>query len=408
MFNSILSGDYPRSRLLSVVLALIFICLALGPFIFPGTRAFATLGMICVFIIVVAAYDLMLGYTHIVSFAHTMFFGIGAYAIAITTDALGNSFSSLLWGLGAALLFSLALSLLLGLLSLRVKAIFFALVTLAVAFAFLSLVTQLYHITGGEDGLRVRVPRELGPAYRPFESSLYGFDVVSFIGGLLSQPWNISEIFNASVYEMRFRGRDIMYYLTFGCSVLVFLFLLRMVNSPFGRVLQAIRENEFRAQALGYRTVFYRTAAVVISALLATLAGVLFALINRYVNPENTLNFELMVFILLMCVIGGMGTVYGSVVGVVLFLLAQNYLQDLLRVISSYLPEGSLVGELLGPERWLLWFGLLFVLCVYFFPAGVVGQLRLRAEQRARHPETDPQQSIARRRGDDPHETPTS
>ncbi|HAV67996.1 MAG TPA: branched-chain amino acid ABC transporter permease, partial [Alcanivorax sp.] len=72
MFNRILSGDYPRSRALSALLVLIGVCLALGPFLFPGVRAFSMLGMICVFIIVVASYDLMLGYTHIVSFAHTM------------------------------------------------------------------------------------------------------------------------------------------------------------------------------------------------------------------------------------------------------------------------------------------------------------------------------------------------
>ncbi|HAV67995.1 MAG TPA: branched-chain amino acid ABC transporter permease, partial [Alcanivorax sp.] len=173
---------------------------------------------------------------------------------------------------------------LLGLLSLRVKAIFFALVTLAVAFAFLSLVTQLYNITGGEDGLAVRSPRELGPAFRPLDSSLPGFSVIDFITGVVGQG-SIGQAFNDAVFEVRVSGRHLMYYITFAISLGVFLFLLRMVNSPFGRVLQAIRENEFRAQALGYRTVFYRTAAVIVSAVLATLAGVLFALINRYVNP---------------------------------------------------------------------------------------------------------------------------
>ena len=94
MFNRILSGDYPRSRALSALLVLIGVCLALGPFLFPGVRAFSMLGMICVFIIVVASYDLMLGYTHIVSFAHTMFFGIGAYGVAMSTDAFGSGFGA--------------------------------------------------------------------------------------------------------------------------------------------------------------------------------------------------------------------------------------------------------------------------------------------------------------------------
>lgn len=382
MRNRILSGDTPRSRILTVLLLIIAISLALGPFLFPGTRAFSTLGTICVFVMVVAAYDLMLGYTHIVSFAHTMFFGIGAYGIAMATDAMGNSFGAVFTGLACALLLSLILSLLLGLLSLRVRAIFFALVTLAVAFAFLSVVTQLYNLTGGEDGLRVRVPRELGPAFRPFDQAMPGFSITDLIAALINDPASPLKAFRDAVYEFRFTGRELMYYVVFVLATGVFLFLLRLVNSPFGRVLQAIRENEFRAEALGYRTIYYRTAVVILSALLATVAGATFALINRYVNPENTLNFELMVFILLMCVIGGMGTLYGAVVGVALFTLAQNYLQDLLRWVGGYTEGIPLLAELMGPDRWLLWFGLLFVLSVYFFPTGIVGQLRIWAERR--------------------------
>lgn len=383
MLNRILSGDLPRSKPLAALLLIIVISLALGPFLFSGTRAFATLSMICVFIMVVAAYDLMLGYTHIVSFAHTMFFGIGAYGVAMAIGAWGGTFTAILGGLIGALVLSAVLSLLLGLLSLRVKAIFFALVTLAVAFAFLSLVTQLYTVTGGEDGLRVRVPRELGPAFRPFEGELTGFSITTFLHGLFTQPWNLGEVISDSVYQFRFTGRTLMYYGLFAITTLVFLFLLRLVNSPFGRVLQAIRENEFRAEALGYRTVVYRTAVVILSALVATLAGAMFALINRYVNPENVLNFELMVFILLMCVIGGMGTLYGAIVGAALFILAQNYLQDLLGAISGYTSAVPFLGDLTAPSHWLLWFGLLFVLSVYFFPAGVVGQLRIWSRQRA-------------------------
>ena len=110
------------------------------------------------------------------------------------------------------------------------------------------------------------------------------------------------------------------------------LALLRIVNSPFGRVLQAIRENDFRAEAIGYRTVVYRTAASVLSALFATLAGVLLALWLRYNGPDTTLSFEIMLDMLLIVVIGGMGTIYGAVIGAVLFVLAQNYLQDLMKL----------------------------------------------------------------------------
>lgn len=382
MLKNLLSADLPRSRMLGLLLSVILFCLALGPFLFDGTRAFTMLGMICIFIIVVASYDLMLGYTHIVSFAHTMFFGIGAYGVAMALGAYGNSIGAVFIGLVLALLLTLVLSLLLGLLSLRVKAIFFALVTLAVAFAFLSLVNQLYAITGGEDGLRVQVPRELGPAWRFSDAVLQGWSPGRFLNAWLDGSAGAAEAARDAWFQVRLTGRVLMYYLVFVVSVVVFLGLLRVVNSPFGSVLQAIRENEFRAQALGYRTVLYRTAAVCFASLLACLAGALFALFNRYVNPENTLNFELMVFILLMCVIGGMGTLYGAVVGVVVFLLAQNYLQDVLKAIAALMPEGSFLAALAAPERWLLWFGVLFVLSVYFFPAGIAGQLRLRAARR--------------------------
>lgn len=382
MLASILSGDYPRSRILAVTLVVIALALILGPFIFQGTRAFATLGLICVFIIVVASYDLMLGYTHIVSFAHVMFFGIGAYGVALAIGTLGSGFGSIAIGILGALVVSGLLSLLLGLLSLRVKAIFFALVTLAVAFAFLSVVTQMYTVTGGEDGLRVRVPRELGPAFQPFGEPLTGFNLFGFLSAVVSQPGQFGTHFQDAFYDVRFSGRTLMYYVLLLVSGVTFLGLLRLVNSPFGRVLKAIRENEFRAQALGYRTVLYRTAVVILAALLATLAGALFALFNRYVNPENTLNFELMVFVLLMCVLGGMGTLYGAVVGAALFILAQNYLQDLLGWINSGIEVDGLIGALIAPHHWLLWFGLLFVISVYFFPSGIVGQLRLRAKRR--------------------------
>ena len=384
MMHSILSGDFPRSRVLTGLLIAIFIGLALGPFLFGGTVAFRTMGLICVFIIVVASYDLMLGYTHVVSFAHLMFFGFGAYGVAMALDAMGSNFTAIFVGLGASLALSVVVALLLGLLSLRVKAIFFALVTLAIAFAFMVLVNQLYFITGGEDGMRVAVPRELGPAFR-MDDTWSGFSLVGWLWGVITNPMAVAEVSREAFFDVRMNGRLLMYYVTFVLATGLFLFMLRLVNSPFGKVLLAIRENEFRAEALGYRTVFYRTAVVVIASMLATVGGVLFALVTRYITPEATLDFELAVFVLLMCVIGGMGTLYGSVVGATVFLIAQNYLQDLLGGVSGWMEAMPLlhyVAGLFGSDRWLLWFGVLFVLSVYFFPTGIVGQLRTWAAER--------------------------
>jgi branched-chain amino acid transport system permease protein len=171
-------------------------------------------------------------------------------------------------------------------------------------------------------------------------------------------------------------GRIVTYYLLFAAAVVLVLALLRIVNSPFGRVLQAIRENEFRAEAIGYRVVVYRTTSSVLSALFATLAGAMLALWLRYNGPDTSLSFEIMMDCLLIVVIGGMGTIYGAVIGSVLFVVAQSYLQDLLRIGSEAAAGLPWLAALLSPDRWLLWLGLLFVLSVYYFPTGVVGRLR--------------------------------
>jgi len=123
----------------------------------------------------------------------------------------------------------------------------------------------------------------------------------------------------------------------------------------------------------------YRTLSNVIGALFATLAGALLALWLRYTGPDTTLSFEIMLDILLIVVIGGMGTLYGAVIGSVIFVFAQNYLQDLLKLGQSALGgEGGVpvLGQLVSPDRWLLWLGVLFVLAVYHFPSGIVGRLR--------------------------------
>ena len=352
MLDRILSHDYPRSRWLALALVLILVGLAVAPFAFPGAKALSVAAKMLVFILLVASFDLLLGYTGIVSFAHTMFFGIGAYGVAIASTRLGAGATAVLLGVLAALAASLLLSLLIGLFSLRVKAIFFAMITLAVATAFQTLASQLSEFTGGEDGLTFKNPAWLSPSFEPFEDPLLGLAI---------------------------DGKIFTYYLLFAAVLMLFVALLRIVNSPFGRVLQAIRENDFRAEAIGFRTVVYRTWSNVLSAVFATLAGALLALWLRYVGPDTTLSFEIMLDILLIVVIGGMGTMYGAVIGSVLFVLAQNYLQDLLRLSGGAFEGVPVLSQLVSPDRWLLWLGVLFVLSVYHFPAGVVGRLRVAA-----------------------------
>jgi branched-chain amino acid transport system permease protein len=360
MLSRLLSNDYPRSRWLAAVVVLLFLALAFAPFLIPGVKALNVAAKILVFVVLVASFDLLLGYTGIVSFAHTMFFGIGAYGVAIASTRMGPGWGAILAGIAVALALSFVLALAIGLFSLRVRAIFFSMITLAFAAAFQTLASQLSDITGGEDGLTFKMPEVLSPGYRLSEEPLLG---------------------------VALDGRLICYYLLFVVAVVLFLALLRIVNSPFGRVLQAIRENEFRAEAIGYRVVVYRTISSILSALFATLAGAMLAVWLRYNGPDTTLSFEIMLDVLLIVVIGGMGTIYGAAIGSGLFLVAQSYLQDLLKLASDSVSGLPWLAALLSPDRWLLWLGLLFVLSVYYFPTGVVGRLRaLRVPVRTRTP----------------------
>jgi branched-chain amino acid transport system permease protein len=349
MLARLLSHDFPRSRVLAALLVLIVLGLACAPFIAPGAKALNVAAKITVFIVLVASYDLLLGYTGIVSFAHTMFFGIGAYGVAIASSRMEPGWSAIAVGVVCAVALSLVLSLVIGLFSLRVRAIFYAMITLAVASAFQTLASQLSELTGGEDGLSFKLPEVLQPSFQLREDP--------FLGAYLD-------------------GKFITYYIVFFAAVILFLAMLRIVNSPFGRVLQAIRENDFRAEAIGYRTVVFRTWSNVLAAVFATLAGCLLALWLRYNGPDTSLSFEIMIDILLIVVIGGMGTMYGAIAGATIFLLAQSYLQDLMGMAANAASAVPLLAALLSPDRWLLWLGILFVLSVYFFPTGIVGKLR--------------------------------
>jgi branched-chain amino acid transport system permease protein len=354
----ILSGDPPRGRMLTILLVVIVVTLALAPFLFPGAKALNVAAKICIFAALVASYDILLGYTGSVSFAHTMFYGIGSYALAIALFSLGPNWSSIGIGLLIGLPLAALLALAIGLFSLRVQAIFFSMITLAVASAFLVLASQLSWLTGGEDGRSFSVPLLLRPGH---------------------------ELIGKQAFGVAVNGRTLTYYIVFLVAAVMILALLRIVNSPFGRVLQAIRENRFRAEALGYRTVFHLTLANCIAALVAAMAGSLSALWLRYTGPDTSLSFAIMLDILLMVVIGGMGTIYGAIIGATLFILAENYLPTLMGAVSASMSSTGLpiLPGLFHPDRWLLWLGVLFVVSVYFFPSGIVGRLRRRVEDKA-------------------------
>lgn len=347
----LVSDDPPGRALFNTIMVAILIVLALAPFLFPGAKALGVSSRICIFIILVASYDLMLGYTGIVSFAHTMFFGIGAYGVAIALAKGWVGWGAVIVGVAAGAAVSLVLATIIGILSLRLRTIFFSMITLAIA-SFAQIVAEQWrNLTGGEDGLTFSVPAILKPGFRLFPDPVLGVMI---------------------------NGPVITYYLTFIAALALFLVMLRIVNSPLGLVLRAIRDNEFRVEAMGYQVVAYRTLVSVLSAVMASLAGALMALVLGYNGPDATLSFSLMIDILLMVVIGGMGSLYGAVVGSIVVVLAQYYLQNVLGMISAELTGMPLMSGLFHPDRWLLWLGILFVLIVTFLPQGIVGRLRQR------------------------------
>jgi branched-chain amino acid transport system permease protein len=336
------------------IVGIVGLCLLFAPFLFPDVRAQEVAARICVFVVLVGAYDLLIGYTGIVSFAHTMFFGFGAYGTALALKNIGPGWDAIVIGGGAGVLAAFVLAVLIGLLSLRVKAIFFAMVTLAAASVMLVLASQMSEFTGGEDGMTYEVPKLFSAATR-----------------LLTD----ADGKTLRILGVAMNGKLVAYYFVFVSSLVLFLLLLRIVASPLGTVLQAIRENELRAEAIGYRVVAYRTAIFCIAAVIAALAGILRAVWLKYVGPDVALSFGIMIDILLMVVIGGMGTMVGAIIGVVVMSIAQFYLKDLMQLGADATAGVPLLPDLLNPDRWLLWLGVLFILLVYFFPAGIAGTL---------------------------------
>tara|TARA_R100001369_G_scaffold13450_1_gene27821 strand:- start:3720 stop:4787 length:1068 start_codon:yes stop_codon:yes gene_type:complete len=338
-----------KSAMLVIAALLLF-----APFLFQDIRALEVAARICIFIVLVASYDLLIGYTGIVSFAHTMFFGFGAYGASIALKQMGPGWDAVVLGTLAGVALSLVVATAIGLISLRVKAIFFAMITLATASVVLVLASQLSQITGGEDGITYRTPDLFKTATKL---------VVDDEGKVVR--W----------FGVRLNGKLAAYYFVFFTSLVLFMVMLRITVSPLGTVLKAIRENEARAEAMGYRVVAYRTFVFCLSAVVASLAGSVYAIWLKYTGPDTTLSFAIMIDILLMVVIGGMGTMWGAVIGAVLMVIAQYYLRDLMGVASEAVAGIPLLPELLAPDRWLFWLGIIFILLVYFFPKGIAGTL---------------------------------
>jgi branched-chain amino acid transport system permease protein len=281
-----------------------------------------------VFILAILAisYNLMFGYTGVVSFGHALFFGLGAYTVGLLM--LHASFP---WWLAilAALVVGVVVALIKGFVGLRIKGLYFALFTLAFAEVFFILAGNrvLADITGAEDGFTFPVPDWLNMT----------------------------------------KNRLFFYYLALFAFVLAFLVVYRLVNSPTGRVLHALRDNEERAKMLGYNTFQIKLIAIITAGILAAGAGVLRGLALKGASP-NVLGLDFTINPLLMVIIGGLGTFAGPVIGAFGLRLTEQYLRD------TVVNVGGM--EINIGERWALILGLIFILSVMIFPHGIVGTWR--------------------------------
>jgi branched-chain amino acid transport system permease protein len=327
--------------------------LALTPLVIPSFRVMDVVAKIMIFTVVVASYDLLLGYTGIFSLAHGMFFGIGAYSVGLIIHHSGAPhWYHLILAILVAVGLSVALSLVITFFSLRVKAIFFAMMTLALAeFADILAVTW-YDLTLAEDGVSFSLP------------------------GIFNVNWSVGKFLAADI-----NGRLMTYYLILIIAVLLFVGILRFVRSPVGRVLKSIRDNEQRSVALGFKTLRYQVLSTVFSSAIASFAGILFAMWLRFVNPTSVLSINpLMLSILLMLIIGGMGTLYGAIIGAAFIMIIETWLPELQKLGVALFPNLEFAQRLVG--RWELYFGILFILVVFFFPKGFVGTARNIIAQR--------------------------
>ena len=323
----------PAAVLLLVLFPFVFAWIAGRP-VDAGPPKFWQGQLAVVFLMAVFAmsYDLLLGFVGVLSFGHAAFFGGGAYAMALFlahgVPRITGGMASASPGVQALLLacgFLLAIGVcvLLGLLfsvvSVRVKGVYFAMITLAIAVALYILAksTDFVQWTGADEGLHgVAIPAWINPT--------------------------------------RFRLR--FYYVALGFMILMYLTLRRITRSPVGRVFVAIRENESRARMIGYSPALYRTLAFVISAVTAGLAGALYAIWDRGATP-SLLDVATTIDALITTILGGIGTLIGPVLGA-----------GIMHIFGHFFYQWF-------GARWPLVFGVIFIVLVLFLPQGIVGTL---------------------------------
>jgi len=299
---------------------------ALLAFPFVGTAFYTEMvTRMMIMAIFAMSLDLLQGVSGLVSLGHAAYFGLAGYALAFLTPQ--GEAVSLWWTLPVAVLASALAALVIGFFVVRTHGIYFIMVTMAFA-------QMVYYVffdnkaLGGSDGL-----------YINFKPSVAIFGWVPF------------ELDN----------KRVLYYFTLAALLLSYVFLRRLLFSPFGRTLSGIRVNEHRMRAMGYGVFGYKLAAFTIAGALAGLAGYLWGTQTGYINPE-LMGFHMSAHAIMMVILGGMGNFAGAIVGAFAFEYLLHLFKDL--------PQ---VGSVNLGKHWQLWMGLFIVLLVMFAPRGILG-----------------------------------
>ena len=309
---------------------LLLIGLIVAPF--AGVYPLFVMKVLC-FALFAAAFNLLIGYTGLLSFGHAMFLGTAGYLTGYTVQTLGfTPEGGVLVGTAAATL----LGLVSGLFAIRRRGIYFSMVTLALAQMVYFVYLQA-PFTQGEDGLQA-VPR----------GKLFG--VLALHSDL------------------------VLYYVVLVVMVLAFLLIVRIVHSPFGNVLGAIKENEARAISLGYDVDRFKLLAFVLSAALAGLAGSLKVLVLGFETLGDAY-WTMSGLVILMTLVGGMGTLFGPIVGAALIVSLEDRLGDIGSALAS--ATGVSWFNSLGESATIV-MGLIFIACVLAFRRGIVGEIVAR------------------------------
>lgn len=312
-------------KITNVAMVTIGIILFILPFVYESRSLLILLTQIFIFAIFAMSYDILLGFTGIVSFGHAMFFGIGAYSTGILFNNFDPTLGWLFMSLLVGIVISTIISIIVGFLTLRLKKHFYAMLTLAFASLFLVLAEKWRTLTFGNDGFTFGVPDLL-------------------------------------------KDRTTFYLICLVLMLGVFFLLKRFTNSPLGRVLQAIRENEQRVASLGFNPLNYKIIASVVAGVTATVAGSFYVMSLRFVNT-SVFTLDITLDALLMTIIGGVGTLVGPIIGAAII----EFTHDWLTTLSSSFPIF---------ERWIIFFGILYILAVIFFPKGIVGTISSKLSSR--------------------------